>query len=247
MNKAWVLWLVAGALLASRDAAKAAEMVKFPEGNVSWTVTFTPLVPPKTENHPGAEPSPTPPKVSQRLLPKQVEVTIVDKVKRIRITWANGKTSEEWTLPGLPVILKENARDGEVFPIQSGQAEAKFDKYYTPYDASDFAWATPANLKSSEPVDFRGKKCYHFESVVAEPTISVQAPSGSKPGGSRSDSRNMKREAWIDSETLLPVALATDKSLCLFNFPAEPPAGPLVMPAKFAKELAYYKKVMGMR
>jgi hypothetical protein len=54
----------------------------------------------------------------------------------------------------------------------------------------------------------------------------------------------VKREAWIDSTTLLPVALNTGDSFCVFTY-LPPPTGPLNVPDNFQKAIANYKHVMG--
>ena len=77
--------------------------------------------------------------------------------------------------------------------------------------------------------------CYHYLGSAVQPLSGLGGKTPIKE----------KREAWIDSKTLLPVAVDTGASLAVFTFAAKPPVGPLVPPPNFKKEIDYYKGVMG--
>ncbi len=220
MNKKYFTLLVSGILFFSQIAAIAAEdLVKFPDGNAAWTVDVTYL---KT--------SPAVPEKANK-----VRVTQVGNMKRIEIAWSDGKTTERWAVPKLPVVFESDPRNGSVVPVESGSLRNKLFEFNLAYDQSAFDWINPQVLKKKEPVSYRGKKCFHYQGTVRFSIVILNNPEPQSV-----------RQAWIDSETLLPVAVDTGTALCVFTFEKEPPTGPLVCPPKFIEAIAYYKKVMGL-
>ena len=129
--------------------------------------------------------------------------------------------------------------NGIVFPVGNGEMERKSDEFNMPVTASAFSWIAPASLKEKDPVNYKGQLCYHYVGTVNSPATPRDHVSG--PGVSLT----AKREAWINSKTLLPVGINTETSHCIFTF-QQPPAGPLDMPAKFQQGIANYKHVMGL-
>jgi len=199
-------------------SAAADPLVQFPTGNAAWTVDIT---------YPNDQVPTATGRNSQR--PKRIEVTQSDKARRTRITLLDGQTMEEWTIPNMFVVFKEYPNGG-VFPVENNNVEFQIENSSMPRDISAFSWVTPASLQEKTPVSFRGQMCYHYAGT-------------SKPL-SHGGSTDLKREAWIDSKSLLPIALKTESTVCVFTF--LPLSTPVEMPPKFQKEVAYYKHVMGL-
>lgn len=233
MNRMRLLFLIFAWL--APGAAFCGGLVQFPEGNAAWTVEISHRG--SSPQAPEATPSPGNGKKPSRA-PKavKIEVTRVDRLQRVRVTWDNGKTSDRWTVPNLPVIFEENPGAGSVTPVERGGLAGAFDKLNLPFDASAFSWLKPEFLLRKEPVSYRGRPCFEYEGTIPLPRVLDNGPQPAP----------IRARAWIDSETLLPVARQTENSLCIFTFQAEPPAGPLTLPPKFRKKIDNYKMVMGV-
>jgi len=239
MNK-WIFFgLVLGCLIL--PGAASAQSVNFPTGNCAWTVKMTPFT---ASDEGGATATPAPPAIKALAKAATVEVTQVDNLKRIRITWTDGKTSEEWTVPKMPVVFKEDPRNGNVFPVQASTMEMQYERSTMRYDVSAFSWLNAQTLKEQAPITYQGKSCFHYfvAGVSKAPTAKDFAPGGI---GYNATVNTPTMEAWIEAKTLLPIALHEGPSLYTFTFPPTPPTDPLVLPAKFKKEVDYYKMVMG--
>ncbi len=103
--------------------------------------------------------------------------------------------------------------------------------FFLTYDISAFDWVTPDLQKEKDPISYQGKQCYHYIGSFTPPMQKFV----------------VKKEAWIDAGTLLPVALDTGSALTTYKFSEKPPEGPLVMPASFKEAVKYYKVSMGYR
>jgi hypothetical protein len=202
MNKASIVGLASGVFLFFNIAAVASPSVQFPTGNAAWTVDIT-------QHYPS---------IGSKRKPQKVDVTQVDNVKKISITWTDGQTTEEWSLPNLPVLFKEYPNGG-VFSVSTASDEVKEDRANIPSDAPDFSWISPQSLQEKDPISYQGKSCFHYKKST--------------------------KEAWIDETTLLPVAIENGNTLCVFTFQDKPPLGPLVPSQKVADEIKYYKHIMG--
>lgn len=214
------------------------DLVKFPAGNAVWTVEFSY---PKTPAPPASAGNPAQAAPVVRKAQK-IEITQLDNIKRIQIMWTDGKTSERWTIPGLSVVFETLPwNENSVAAIENGSIAKQFAEYTMPYDSFGFHWITPRGLQEKNPVSHMGKMCFYYKGSVPPPTVG--GPPTLKPSASQN---TPDWQAWIDSETLLPVALDTGTAICVFTFQKEPPRGPLALPPKFQKEIAYYKKVMGL-
>ena len=218
MNKVYLLCLIFALLSGFSRVGSADPLVQFPTGNSSWTVTIT--------NSSPAPAGTTTPHFSLKVT--QVEVTQVDTVRRLRLTWTNGTITERWALEKFPVIFKEDPQSGLVTPVPNSSKEEQSEKTDLPYDASSFWWLNPQSLQEKTPISYGSQQCFHYKDSISSPFP-------------------MKLEAWIDSTTLLPAALSMGDSHCVFTFQAKPPTDPLVMPPKFEKAVDYYKAVMGYR
>jgi hypothetical protein len=231
MSKSCACWLVLGCL-GLLAAARADELVKFPTGDAAWTVDVTytaaPAGTPIPTPRPGASPAVV---ATEANKPKKIEVTQIRGVAKVHITWLHGPPTERWALPTLSIVLEDDPRNDSVFPVKSGSRGEKITEFDLAYGPPAFTWLDPKDLVGDGPINYLGKKCFHYEGSVLSPAM--MGPS--KP---------LKRMAWIDSATLLPVALGTDTSLSVFTFGSSP-SGPLVLPPKFQAELDRYKAIMG--
>jgi hypothetical protein len=87
-----------------------------------------------------------------------------------------------------------------------------------PYLPSEFDWVSSSLLQETKPISYNGKECFHY--------------------------KGKNEEAWIDSKTLLPVALSNGNDLATYTFLA-PPVNPPVLPPKFKQKLDYYYMTQG--
>ncbi|MFA7344111.1 MAG: hypothetical protein WC003_07385 [Terrimicrobiaceae bacterium] len=214
-----------GFLFSHTAAFAAADLVKFPDGPAAWTVKVGPL--PSS----GAASSPT--VSANRTDIVKIEVVQDDEKRRSVVTWSNGKSRETWSIPRLNLTLAEDP---------SGTAFFSQD-HSIPLGPSDFAWLKPGFLQKATPVDYAGRKCFHYRGAVDIMLGTDGAPGPGQNPESDGILRSVKREAWIDSATLLPVALDDGVVLGVFTFQQAP--GPLTFPPGLKRLLDNKKKVMG--
>jgi hypothetical protein len=221
MNKICSIFITFGLIpLCNVDAS--ADLVAFPTGNAAWTVTVTP--------HGASDPST--PGANARPAAAQVvraEIVQVNNVKRTELTWSDGKSTEKWSIPKLPVSFEEDPRNNFVTPLELVGTRAQLDHFWETYDHFAFEWLYPQALQEKQPISYMDKQCFHYVGKASIPF------SGSV----------VKREAWIDAKTLLPVAYDNGISLSVYEFAKDPPTEPLVMPANFQQALNYYKNALG--
>jgi hypothetical protein len=153
-----------------------------------------------------------------------VEVTQDADKRRCIVHWTNGKTREIWDIPRLAIILSE-APNGNIM------ASRDLQLFAIPFVSNAFDWIKPEFLQDKDPSDFKGKLCYHYKGDI--PTFNMK-------GGEEAP---VTRHAWIDSTTLLPVALHDGTCLGMYTF--GPGAGDLTLPPKFQAKMDYYTTVMG--
>jgi hypothetical protein len=231
MNRFCGRLLILGVLFLAATT-RADDLVKFPTGDAAWTVDVTysassGIAPTPTPTR-GPSPPPTSP-LSEK--PKKIEVTQVGGLQRIHVTWISGGSHERWAVSKYFIVLEDDPRTDVIFPALAGSMEEKWAEFNLPYGPRAFSWIEPKNLVEPDPVTFQGKKCFHYQGNVLPPFP---------------HSKEQKRSAWIDSDTLLPVALATENSLNLFTF-AKPNTDRLVLPPKFQEAFDEFKQASGVR
>jgi hypothetical protein len=214
MNNVSVVLLSVVACLYSVSPANAAGLVSFPTGDASWTVNV---------NASGSS------KGAPTTYVQKAQVTQLNNVKRIELTWSDGKTTEKWSVPKLPVEFEEDPRDGRVNTFSNGSMHENLTKFFLTYDSFAFDWVNDSTLKEKSPISYQGKQCYHFLSSATAQDSGI----------------SFKREAWIDATTLLPVAFDNGVSLSTYTFSPRPPVGPLEFPPAFKTAIHYYKITMG--
>lgn len=240
MNKLYVAILAAG-VFALGSGASFAQAVQFPTGDAAWTVEIKyPRDANPQSSSTDASHGPSAGNQQQGAVRKATKVDVVQlhKIRVIRITWNSGPATEEWTVPGLPAVFKEDA-NGEVGEVTPNGLEMQSEMSDMAYDGNAFAWVTPDLLQSQTPVTFQGKQCLYYAPAAPSQAPhtdrhSVRAPSSSG------------QAAWVDSKTMLPVALNTGRVLCIFTF-LPTPSGELRPPQKFMDEITYYKTSMGFQ
>jgi hypothetical protein len=207
----------------------AGQLVQFPTGNAAWTVDIT-----YRNAAASATPTPTPGGETagdlSRKKATKLQVVQANNLRLIQVTWTAGPKTELWTIPKLPAIFKEYP-NGVVFALDEGGIPARTMMSRIPNDVSAFDWISPDCLQEKDPISFEGKLCYHYKGTVNLPSMDTKKSSSSQ-------------EAWIDSKTLLPVALNTDATFCKFTF-QDPPAGRLVPPKNFQVEITDYAESWG--
>lgn len=174
----------------------------------------------KVTNSPNAQT-----KMSALLQVVNIEATQGDGFIRSVMTYGDGSTQESWTIAGSYMMMTEDG-GGTVFMTQMGKI------FFVPFSPSSFDWIQPAYLVEQTPIDYGGTTCFHYKGPMA--FSASQGPSQTATG-----------EAWIDSKTLLPVALDDGKFLGAFTFHPKPTT-PLVLPPKYKDVFEGYKNRMGI-
>jgi hypothetical protein len=211
MNKIYTLGFFLALSAAFLRSSWADELVTFPNGPASWTVNIGPSTQP---NHP--------PLAINHIV--KIEVSQDSEKRRSLATWSSGTTVERWTITKYNLILAEEP-DGNVVVVRDSGDEGS--GYALPFGASSFRWLTTKYLHEKDPVSYEGKSCFHYQGKV-DFASSYGGPTAS-PG---------IYEAWIDSKTLLPVALDDGTGLGLYSF-QKTPTSALNLPPKFE---AVYKR-----
>ena len=222
MNRARILlnllWML-GVFLGPRVSQAQALAVQFPTGDASWTVEVIsraprPPVPPQVGLPPGQQ------NIQCEL--KKMDVTQTKDLTRTELIWSDGKKTEVWWLTSTPLMLTERT-DGSGVESDS----LTFLSSHLRPDARMFSWVTSQTYVAKS--SYKGKACLLYEKKM-EPDN--RAPSFI----TKMEPELALRRAWIDGNTLLPVALDNGEVVYLFTFqPA--PEGPLTLPERFQKEL----------
>lgn len=216
MNKLLLL-LAAAAILCGSARAADAPLVRFPSGAAAWRVKVT---------HPNA--AGTMPRV------EKAEVTqSADGSRRTVLSWSNGTTTETWSSakwPGLAAVESPAGAGIHVVPLSDALLRTHM---VVSFDASLFSWIQRAFLQGE--ADFLGRRCLHYRGL---------AP---LTAGDDSDETPAKvlHQAWIDIETLAPVALDDSSRMVAFS-PLPAPQKNLVLPAIFQAALDRYQRALDL-
>jgi hypothetical protein len=155
----------------------------------------------------------------------RIEVTQNADYLRSVTMFSDNTSDENWSIRGSSMFITEDSRGT---PFITSPTSFSF----VPLLPSSFDWIQPGFLQEQKPIDYQGKQCFHYKGTSA-----------SSP--SRGVSQTATVEAWIDSTTLLPVAMDDGNYLATFTFlPA--PTTPLVLPPKYKSLLDAYKHTMGI-
>ena len=206
-------------------SANADNLVQFPTGPAAWTVTIGPSQSPATGTPVKAPPPGFPGDETK------VEVTQDAKKRLSVITWSTHTTTSRWEIPSANLFLYEDSL-GQAGAVFSTAAITK--NLAVPFTASCFSWLAPQNLVGSDPVNYQGKQCFHYKATV--PAITF----GPFLGKSTTSA-----EAYIESTTLLPVALDDGRKQATYTFSPTPPA-PFPLPDKFKSAVSRFEQAIGV-
>jgi hypothetical protein len=216
MNRVVFLIALVAFVFISAPRSIGADLVKWPTGLAAWTIEVS-----KSQANSDA------PELWSGSVTK-VDILQGDSVSSNTATYQNGKSRVIWTIPHTNLILTEDP-NGTAFITPP-------TRYINvPYLASAFSWLSPSVLADKAPVTYQGKSCFHYVSTT---TLSDMV-------GIKIVTKTVPCEAWIESKTLLPVALDDGQTLALFTF-SPPPQEQPVLPPKFASLLKAYKGTMGI-
>lgn len=207
-------------LLALFPATTQAEgnKVQFPSGDAAWTVEIS-----YKDSQPGwsndaATVNDGPASAGPPFMQK-VEIARAGDRLRYQITWTTRRKSEAWLFSN--VTLMEDVYSNEVLTFDGELGLRAIRKL----DRTLFNWT---DNRYPELVDYKGKKCFYYR----DPNTSG-GPTGETHG-------TESTQAWIDADTLRPVAFEDDQATYSFTFHSSPP-GPLSLPAKFQREYERYQ------
>jgi len=154
---------------------------------------------------------------------REVEV-IQDKRKyRHRSFYKNQGVKESWGLVGMGQIVTEDP-NGTLYFTNDKPA----------FDVSDLAWLKQRYLQSEEPEDFEDRECHYYKAKIKQ-----YSANGKYLG-------TLNYQAWIDVETLLPVAFDNGVQRGVYTFDPQY-NGELDVPAKYRLLLDNRLRVMGIR
>lgn len=223
-NHFFVPWLAA-LLLGAYAVQAQVTPVQFPTGSASWTVTVQFHAQDESSARPIAAPPGTPTSRqtagsgSSLVVIRKIDVTQDGNVCRSVVTYTDGTTSEVWWLKSPPWVLFDRKNPAGVGVLTNPQMMGNFRP-----DASMFDWVNSNTFINK--VSYNAKQCdFHAKDFP---------PLNHRPG---SNPPPVEHEAWVDSQTGLPVALDDSLALYIFTFNPPPPT-PLTMPKRFNDELA---------
>ena len=221
MNNLRVLLLVCAAAC-SLLTAHAESLFHFPETG-AWTVDIVPWPQGKPPPAAAATPPPVPGFQARR-----IDITKVNGVSRNVITWADGKTTERWGYDKYGIIVSTETYNKEP-TFLSGEDIQLGSQYSVGFDAASLSWIKESLLKDT--VLYQGKKCFHYVG-----TVTVEQ---TKYGGGDNKYRvdiPFTSEAWIDKDSLIPVAAYDGMKLGVFTF-HDAPNSPLNPPEKVKRAM----------
>jgi hypothetical protein len=209
----------AGLAMPAPASAQAGAPVRFPGGNAAWTVEVTYREPP-----------------TEAAQLRKVEVVRGGRYQRSRYHWSDGNTTETWSLWAAGLHAVEKGSRGTVYVIPAG------DWFQTShmlelFDASSFAWVRRDLFK--QEAEYRGRHCLRYEGLVQKGLLPEVTNRTDLPVP------EIRCSAWIDQETLRPVALVEPERTALFSF-REGPAEEPVPPQRFLDALHRYQAAVDL-
>ena len=216
--------LLACATACSLLTAHAQSLFQFPKGPAAWTVDIVPWS--------GGEPTPStlPPGPSFEV--KKIEVTSgTDGVTRSVVTFKDGKSVERWGFDRYRFMILTETYNG-MPTFMSGEDNQLGAPFFVGFDAASFSWIKDELLKDNPT--YLGKKCLHYQGVV-----NIQRTVWGGGGHKSLVIVPYHCEAWIEKDTLLPVAEYDGTKLGVFTF-SDPPTVPLNPPERVKYALDHF-------
>ena len=223
MNRKRLLLYYASSILLVFSAS-AAPLVVLPTGDLSCSVEVS-----KKQSSGSSQQTASASSGGGAPSMKHVDITRVGNLRRDIITWSDGNTTETWRVPDLGVSLVEVFYPARcIYDVRAGSVMGGlFLRRVLDLDPASVDWITSSSLVGKE--DRNGKPTIHYRGTVL-------IPSGS-PGIAPYHSFY---EAWVDAQTLVPVAFDDGDNIYELTFNA-PPTNPLVLPERFRKDLHQYQ------
>lgn len=144
-----------------------------------------------------------------------------------QIAWSSGKSTAAWRDVEKGIRM-EQAPNGVVNIVRR---EPNVLPSFAALDSESIDWIQKKDAVAEETVE--GRKCIHYRQVMVF-----------SESGDPEDRYERLYQAWIDQETGLPVILEDGIRIYKIAFAAEPPAGNLVIPAEFQKEIDRFTKAL---
>ncbi len=166
------------------------------------------------------KPSVEPKKESPQIRPSVISVNRVGSLRRDRVTWTNGSQTETWWNLNPDFVMYEEPHIREIVAVPPCMEVDGMR-----LDQLTFRWITPKTLAGEENIN--GRPCLVYEGIA------FQYEDGNSP----------VYRAWIDKETLEPVALDTRQATYHFQFSGRAPE-PLALPPRFAEKLDQYRRIL---
>lgn len=204
---------------------------RFPQGSGSWRVKVIQQpkgkqdAPPKEQVAGDGELRPTGavgeegPRV---YIADTIEVERDAKFTRSRTTWTDGSHLEIWWIKDLSMVLRERMGDSDEIDVDTlmlGLTD------FLP-DERLFRWLDSKSFAGTKK--YRGRDCLYFTGSALN---FEQAPNEKHEFQPIREAR----EAWLDPETMFPVALRDLDTV--YEFTLQTPPSSLALPERFAKKL----------
>lgn len=187
--------------------------VDFPKGDAAWSVVFKVNGPAVGTQVPGA--------ASSKMFKNRTRTDIIRQgdIRRDTISFSDGSSTQLWWSENPPVAVSEDTPNGHVTGMRAF--------YMAPFrfDASSFEWVSEKTFLGMKALN--GKACQYYEMEVTDDS------------GGELSKRLLK--AWIDHQTLKPVALDDGYSFVFFLFSDGPPSQPLNVPPNVRRKLKQYQ------
>lgn len=165
-----------------------------------------------------------PAKAGGEILPKEIDVVKVGNIEQQTISWSDKSKTMALFIEGHQLFEDPKTKTVSVFAAEATQSAAAEDivpcwAFYAT------AWINATHFK--ETIKLGDKQCHHYTE-------------GERPLGEDGKTRLQVREAWIDAETRLPIAVRSDAGGVHYKYLAIP-SGPITLPPAFQKAWKDYQ------
>jgi hypothetical protein len=186
------------------------------------------------QNQTNALPEPTPVKQSVPVI--QASNTITGDIKRIDTLSADGRRQELWFDKNLQFSVASND-PSHVIVMEGGAGPAPDGSLRSPVVGPGFPsfwWLGLSCYK--DVVKVNGRSCYHFHVIPPPQPVRKAHMTEEEEMKLPAVVITQEKEAWIDVETKLPVALGVEGLIYTYTF-LPPPTSPLTLPQTMQTEI----------
>ena len=234
MNRTLCILLALSAIrFVNAQTAPTPPFVTFGGDKAAWTVDISYRPPPGDKKS-----SATPPDTSNSAKRDpnahavKVEAVRTGTISRYHITWSDGSVTEEWLTP--KYLFPQDHLSGESGILYRPGLRKTFR--YPQFDETQFGWVKQNAFAGKQ--NYKGKECFNYKSMVtvlhmdADDAEDVQVAPASY-------------QAWIDTNTNLPVAFDDGQLQILYVYTfLPPPVETLVLPPKFQELVTQYERAV---